>query len=234
MRQGALKYFGWGCLLALAGCQSVGAGQYVGRNEFDILTRRVEEVETRVGIGPWGSLPRLVSLGSGSDPAARFPAGQSSALQPPVVQPPVVQAPVQGLNPPAGYAPGAASPGENSTYQEGQRLLKAGQYERAAGVFSRLLSENPYGRLAPNARYWLGECHYARGRYGEAAAEFRRCADDYPQSDKAADALLKLSFSLDRLGDGPQAMSALDRLLGSYPNSNAAQMIRSGRGHFQG
>jgi tol-pal system protein YbgF len=95
-----------------------------------------------------------------------------------------------------------------------------------------MLAENPGGRLAPNARYWLGECYYAQGRFREAADEFQRCADDYPQTDKAADSLLKLSFSYDRLGDGPRAMSALDRLLGQYPKSNAAGLIRSGRGHF--
>jgi tol-pal system protein YbgF len=92
-----------------------------------------------------------------------------------------------------------------------------------------MLAENPGGSLAPNARYWLGECHYAQGRYSQAAAEFLRCADDYPRTDKAADSLLKLSFSFDRLGDGPRAMAALDRLLGQYPNSNAAGLVKSGR-----
>ncbi len=97
-----------------------------------------------------------------------------------------------------------------------------------------MLNQHPGGRLAPNARYWLGECYYAQGRFREAAAEFQRCASDYPQSAKAPDALLTLSYSYDRLGEGPQAMAALDQLLSRYPRSNAAAMMKSGRGRFSG
>jgi tol-pal system protein YbgF len=219
----------------LGACQSVGAGQYVGRGEFDTLTRRVEEVEARVGLPPWGGgLPVLVSTRAGAAPdrtqnlaptTTEFtppPASTLAALRPPPGQ-------SSRLDVPAGPRPGSA---EAATYQEGQNLLKAGKYDQAAPVFSRMLAENPGGRLAPNARYWLGECFYARGRFGEAAAEFQRCADDYPRTDKAADALLKLSYSYDRLGDGHRAMAALDRLLGQYPGSQAAGLVKSGRGHF--
>ncbi|MDR2725656.1 MAG: tol-pal system protein YbgF [Candidatus Adiutrix sp.] len=216
--------------LFLVACQSVGAGSYVGRGEFDTLTRRVEVVEDRMGLSPRdGGLPVLVSTGAPAPPPPSMedlaPPPSSStlaALKPPPGQPPA--------RPPAMvFGPGST---EAAVYQEGQDLLKAGQYGQAAGVFSRMLAENPGGRLAPNARYWLGECYYAQGRYGEAAGEFQRCADDYPGTDKAADALLKLSFSYDRLGDGPRAMAALDRLLGRYPDSSAAGLVKSGRGHF--
>jgi tol-pal system protein YbgF len=200
-------------LAFLGACQSVGDGQYVGRGEFDTLTRRVEMVEARVGLSSsgGGGLPVLVSTrGGGPAPVVFKPAvGQLPALP--------------------GGRTGSA---EDAVYRDGQRLLKAGQYSQAAGVFSRMLAENPRGRLAPNARYWLGECYYAQGRYVEAAAEFQRCADDYPKTDKAADALLKLSYSYNRLGDGPRAMTALDNLLRRYPSSNAAALIKSGRGHF--
>jgi tol-pal system protein YbgF len=206
------KYLLLAPLAFLGACQSVGGGHYVGRGEFDTLTRRVEVVEARVGLSPRaGGLPVLVSTrGAGSAQAG-------------------LAASAGRLPAPSGGRPGSA---EAAVYQDGQRLLKAGQYAQAAGVFSRLLAENPGGRLAPNARYWLGECHYAQGRYVEAAAEFQRCADDYPRTDKAADALLKLSYSYNRLGDGPRAMAALDRLLRQSPNSNAAALIKSGRGHF--
>ena len=219
-------------MVFLVACQSVGAGPYVGRGEFDTLTRRVEEVEARVGLPAWGGgLPVLVSTRAGETPArqqarvtgaagpAPPPAQTLAALSPP---------PGQSSRPPAQAGPRPGSPGA-AVYQEGQNLLKAGKYDQAAGVFSRMLAENPGGRLAPNARYWLGECHYAQGRYGQAAAEFQRCADDYPRTDKAADSLLKLSFSYDRMGDGPRAMAAVDRLLGQYPGSNAAGLVKSGR-----
>jgi len=218
----------------MGACQSVGTGRYVGRGEFDTLTRRVDEVEARVGLPPWGGgLPVLVSGGA----PAQTPAPMVTDLSPPpsastlaALKPPPGQPAARALAAP-GPVSGSGST-ESAIYQEGQTLLKAGKYDQAAGVFSRLLAEYPGGRLAPNARYWLGECYYAQGRFSEAAGEFRRCAEDYPQTDKAADALLKLSFSYDRLGDGPRAMAALDRLLGQYPRSNAAGLVKSGRGHF--
>jgi len=217
-------------MVFLVACQSVGAGPYVGRGEFDTLTRRVEEVEARVGLPPWGGgLPVLVSTRTGE-----IVAPQDSRIKgaPGPVPPSTLGAPLPppgySSSPPAQAGPRPGSP-DAAVYQEGQRLLKAGKYDQAAAVFSRMLAENPGGSLAPNARYWLGECHYAQGRYSQAAAEFLRCADDYPRTDKAADSLLKLSFSFDRLGDGPRAMAALDRLLGQYPNSNAAGLVKSGR-----
>ncbi len=112
--------------------------------------------------------------------------------------------------------------------------MKQKKYDQAGAVFNEMLYQYPNGKLAPNARYWLGECHYASGRYSQAATEFQRCADDYPRSDKAPDALLKLSYSYDRLGDGPRAMAVMDQLLTRYPGSSAAGLIKSGRGRFSG
>ncbi len=232
------KYLLLAPLVFLGACQNLLDERYVDREEFDTLTRRVEAVEARVGFAPrGGGLPVLVSTqGAGPAPAPRvFSTGQVPVVSDarPAPGPRVFstgQVPVVSDARPA--SSGRPVSAEASVYQDGQRFLKAGQYAQAAGVFSRMLAENPRGRLAPNARYWLGECYYAQGRFKEAAAEFQRCADDYPRTDKAADALLKLSYSYNRLGDGHRAMAALDRLLGKYPNSNAAGLIKSGRGHF--
>jgi tol-pal system protein YbgF len=140
--------------------------------------------------------------------------------------------PLQGAPPVLPPGPGAGGGSERSLYQRGQSFLKQRRYNQAAAVFSQMLGANPGGALAPNARYWLGECHYALGQYREAAMEFDRCAADYPQSAKAPDSLLKLSYSYDRLGDGPRAMAVLNVLLSRYPSSSAAAMIKSGRGRF--
>ena len=221
--------------LTVSGCKSVGAGHYVGRNEFDRLSNRVDKLEQNSGQagaaqpksaspGGQGGIPVMVQAGVG---------GQTAMTPPP---------PNSGLLPPAGGGAAKSSPAaapaagksEKAAYQRGQVLLKQKKYEQAAEVFRGMLNQYPSGSLAPNARYWLGECYYARGEYSQAAAEFLRCAGDYPASPKAPDALLKLSYSYDRLGDGPQAMSALDQLLSRYPESEAANMMKSGRGGFKG
>ncbi len=236
------KYGGLVCLLtlilALGACQSVGGGQYVGRNEFDSLSRRVGDLEVAVeAIAPGGSsLPHAVSRptvgwetgerGAGGNGSSVFAAAGLGAPSP---------APAPAKSPAKAAKPVAAAKGhEKNLYQQGQSLLKQKKYDQAGAAFTQMLSQYPRGGLAPNARYWLGECHYASGRYTQAAAEFQRCADDYPNSDKAPDALLKLSYSYDRLGDGPRAMAVMDQLLTRYPASNAAGLVKRGRGRFSG
>ena len=212
------------CCLAVFGCSSTGAGSYVGRNEFDTLTRRVASLETTVtNLAASGDLATLTSASSGT----RAAGGSGGDILPPPVGATAASAGVS-------VAPVAAnlSGNEKTLYQRGQSLLKQKKYDQAASVFSQMLSQYPGGKLAPNARYWLGECYYASGRFSQAAAEFNRCAADYPQSAKAPDALLKLSYSYNKLGDGPQAMAAMEQLLSQYPRSNAAAMVKSGKGGF--
>lgn len=190
------------CMLFWSGCQSTGK-KYVEQQEFDVLSRRVDSIETQVNALVKGNY--LPSMASGS--AKDRPALQTTAV--------------------------AATADEKIVYQKGQSLLKQKKYDQAAIIFRQMLARNPQGKLAPNARYWLGECHYASGRYAEAAVEFQRCAADYPRSNKAPDSLLKLSFSYDRLNQGHQAMAALDQLFIHYPNSSSADMIKRGRGKFK-
>lgn len=222
-------------ILALGACQSVGGGQYVGRNEFDSLSRRVGDLEGAVeALSPGGSgLPHAVSRptvgwetgerGAGGNGSSVFAAAGLGA-----------SSPAPAKSPAKAAKPTAAKGNEKTLYQQGQSLLKQKKYDQAGAVFTQMLSLYPRGDLAPNARYWLGECHYASGRYTQAAAEFQRCADDYPNTDKAPDALLKLSYAYDRLGDGPRAMAVMDQLLTRYPGSNAAGLVKSGRGRFSG
>jgi TolA-binding protein len=57
---------------------------------------------------------------------------------------------------------------------------------------------------------------------------------DHPGSNKAPDYLLKMSYCQSLLGDGPGAMESLRQLLSSYPDSDSAKMVRSGRSRFAG
>jgi tol-pal system protein YbgF len=225
MYTSARKYFLYLCVLGLlsgaAACGSLRGD--VSRNEFNGLSQRVDTLE-EVVVGKKTEIavarPLLPEPGPNdvaSDPVPAQTPQDAGAVQP-------------GGAPPA--SPPAAAAGDKNLYQQGQSYLKSKQYDKAAQIFTRMLEQAPNGRLAPNARYWLGECHYASGRFKEAAAEFQRCASDYPDSAKAPDALLKLSFSYDRLGDGSGAMAVLDVLLSRYPSSSAAALVKSGRGRF--
>ncbi len=107
------------------------------------------------------------------------------------------------------------------------------EYETAIKIFSYLLKQYPDHPLAPNARYWLGECFYGQKRYKLAIPEFERVVSDFPESAKAPEAQLKIAYAYSRFGDGKKGMTALKALLTNYPKSSAAGRVRQGRTIFR-
>jgi len=133
-------------------------------------------------------------------------------------------------SPPAGTA--VPQP-QNATLAEGDsRAL----YERAYGQllqrnfvdaergFQNYLTNFPTGSLAPNAHYWLGETHYARGQYRVAADIFLTGYRKYRTAGKAPDSLLKLGMSLHQLGENDAACATLGELAQNFPR--APQHVR--------
>ena len=102
-------------------------------------------------------------------------------------------------------------------------MLKQGQYERASKALQAFLAKYPKGALAANARYWLGESHYVVKNFREALADFRRVLKDHPDSDKAPDALLKIGYVHQELGEVDKAREALADVVKRYPNTRAAR-----------
>ena len=87
--------------------------------------------------------------------------------------------------------------------------------------------------LAGNAQYWLGETFYVQGDYKQAAQAFLTGYRDYPKSRKAADSLLKLGLSLNRLGQKEQACAAFSQVGSQFPKAAEARkraQVESRRG----
>lgn len=179
---------------------------------------------------PLGLLLSLAGCAStaGSPPGGKDHIPAAGGIEQPAG--PTQPAVPSGFRPPP---PSAATKAQKEQYQKGQNLLKNRDYKGAALVFQRILDGNLEAPLAPNARYWLGECYYAQGRYEEALREFNRCYHDYPQTLKASDALLKRAYCYNMLNRGQEAMRDLDLLLRNYPRSSAAGLVRSGRVRFR-
>jgi tol-pal system protein YbgF len=202
--------------LLLAGCASV------SQEEFTGLAGRVDKLEQTVYRGQGSQLP---GAGVGAGTVGPFPPGGVGAVNP---------AFAAAFGPPPTERGGRASASERSRYNRARSLLKQKKWAQAATAFSEMLRDFPGGKLAPNARYWLGECRYAVGDWQGAFLEFRQGYHDYPTSNKAPDCLLKMSYCQSLLGDGPGAMETLRVLLANYPDSDSAKLIASGRGRFSG
>ena len=63
-----------------------------------------------------------------------------------------------------------------------------------------------------------------RGQYNEALPVFRKVIEQYPQSAKVPDALLKVGFSQIELGDRTAARTSLQEVMRQYPDTTAARL----------
>jgi tol-pal system protein YbgF len=107
-------------------------------------------------------------------------------------------------------------------YQEARTLMQAGDLTGAATLFRTFVQRHPDHRLADNALYWLGECHYSLGDFPGAVDVFKELVATYPGREKVPDALLKTGYSYLNMDDVKQARHYLKQVLTTYPFSDAA------------
>ncbi|MFO1090433.1 MAG: tol-pal system protein YbgF [Hyphomicrobiales bacterium] len=108
-------------------------------------------------------------------------------------------------------------------YEQSYNAYVNRQYGGAEAGFKRILSQNPAHQLAGNAQYWLGETYFAQGRYKDAARSFLNGYKTYPKNRLAANSLVKLGMSLDKLGQRAQACGAYSEVSRKYPSSAEAR-----------
>ncbi len=106
-------------------------------------------------------------------------------------------------------------------YETAYGYLLQQNYKNARSAFGEFLDLFPDDPLAGNAQYWLGETFYVRRKYRSAANAFLKGYQKYPRSNKAPDNLLKLSMSLERLGQKEAACSSFLELQEKFPRAAA-------------
>jgi tol-pal system protein YbgF len=111
-------------------------------------------------------------------------------------------------------------------YKAAKEKLDGGDVAGARQLFGEFLQKWKDDSLAANSQYWIGESYYAERRWREAVYEFKKVSDNYPKSDKAPDALLKIGYAFAELGLAEDARLFLDEVQRTYPKSNAAKLAR--------
>ena len=125
----------------------------------------------------------------------------------------------------AGAAVAARPTGsDQQNYQTAFDLISARRYDEAGAAFETFLAQFPTSPLADNAQYWLAETYYVRGEFGEALPEFRKVLEQYPQSAKLPDALLKVGYCQIELGDRNAARTSLQEVMRQFPDTTAARL----------
>ena len=107
-------------------------------------------------------------------------------------------------------------------YEAAWRSLDKKDYKVALGRFKDFIKKYPKSKLAGNAQYWIGECHYALKEFDQAILEFDAVRRKYPQGEKVPAALLKQGFAFAELGEKVNARLILQEVVEKYSQTPEA------------
>ncbi len=107
-------------------------------------------------------------------------------------------------------------------YKYANDLLRQMEYAEAERALKAFIDAHPGNDLTGNAYYWLAETFYVRGDYEKSAQYFARGFQDFPDSIKAPDNLLKLAMSLAKLGRKDDACLTFKELGSRFPKASSA------------
>jgi tol-pal system protein YbgF len=194
--------------LTTPGCASMTGRSSDLESEVRRLREQVEELQKRQA----ETQVRLQELRERlSAPPQPAPVASADPAAPPLA------APVE--KPPAGSSP-------HQMYNSAFTQYNLGRHPEAIQLFQAFIAAYPRHGLADNARYWIGECHYARKEFEAAAEEFQQVVDVYPQGNKVPDAIVKKGLALLALDRRDEAVEALRTVIETYPKSDAATHAR--------
>jgi len=139
--------------------------------------------------------------------------------------PPVAIVDLAGEDPaPFVSRPPVLAGSDQDNYQLAFDLLKNGRYIESAEAFDQFLAVFPSSPLADNAQYWLAETYYVQRQFTTALPTFQLVVDEYPDSTKLPDALLKIGFCNYELQQWDAARNALSRVAREFPDTTAARL----------
>ena len=115
---------------------------------------------------------------------------------------------------------------EKGQYEYAMNLLKQGDYELAEKAFQEFMAVGNDTSLLSNAYFWLAETYYVRENYKDAAKNYLNLYQVYPDSKKAADALLKLGISLVNMDQKEQGCITFIQLRETYPEASITVLNR--------
>lgn len=111
---------------------------------------------------------------------------------------------------------------EQQAYQKAFDLLRELRYEQATVAFRNFIEKYPDGRYAHIAQYWLGEAGYAQSQFTTAIKDYQALLDNYPNSPKRAQAMLKIGYSYYKLKNNQEAQKYFEQVLKVYPGTTEA------------
>lgn len=106
------------------------------------------------------------------------------------------------------------------------------EQKNTAGIegMKKYLTKYPDGQYAPSAHYWLGQVYLLKGddkSVKNAVTEFDTVIKNYPKTDKARDASLKLGFAYLLQNKTSDARHQFKKVMKDYPGTSAAEIAKA-------
>ncbi len=121
-------------------------------------------------------------------------------------------------------APTDAAGAAGAEYRAAVELLKNGKSDDAIAALRAFIVRFPKHDYADNAQYWLGEAFYAKKDFTKALVEFRATIETYPRGNKVPDALLKVGYCYQALGQADKSRAVLEQVVNLYPKTEPAAL----------
>jgi tetratricopeptide (TPR) repeat protein len=119
-----------------------------------------------------------------------------------------------------------ADPGEKKEFDTALAVFRTGDFAAAQGSMLNFLRRYPTSGYAASSLFWIGNAQYATKDYKESVANFRKLLSIAPQHTRASEAMLAISNCLIELKDTKGARKAMEDLISTHPNSDAAQTAK--------
>lgn len=120
---------------------------------------------------------------------------------------------------------------EKNMYENAYNLVLNKRYAEAVPALQAFLAQYPQGQYAPNGHYWLGEVYSLQGKanknaelLNKASVEFMAITTQFPNHQKAMDALLKLGILESDKGNIEAARQYLTHVKERYPGTSVARI----------
>ncbi|BCN24567.1 tol-pal system protein YbgF [Vibrio alfacsensis] len=136
-------------------------------------------------------------------------------------------APVADVKPAEKVGKYTSNTDEQTAYQNAVDLiLKKRDYAGAIAAFEQFQKDYPDSTYSANSHYWLGQLYFAKKQDKEAVKSFAAVVA-YKDSNKRADALVKLGDIASRNNNAEQAKKYYQQVVSEYPDSASAKVASS-------
>ncbi|MEJ6476954.1 tol-pal system protein YbgF [Pseudoalteromonas piscicida] len=114
---------------------------------------------------------------------------------------------------------------ENEAYDRTvNMIMKDKRYDAAIPEFQNFLQQYPNSVYVPNAHYWLGQLFLIKSDDAKAKSHFATVVDNFPESNKRPEAMLKLGTIMHKQGQAAEAKTLLNKLIKEYPSTTPAKL----------